>query len=701
MSFLNPLILFGLVAAAIPLIIHLFNLRRPRRIDFSSLVFLRELQRSTMRRVRIRQWILLLLRTLALASLILAFARPTLRGPLAGVVGSAARTSAAIVLDNSLSMTLRDRQGEYLRQARDFGLGIVDGMGSGDELILALSAGPAGAGGEPFRSMAAARDVISAVSPEAGSRPLGAAVAAAVDGLMQSTQVNRELYVISDLQRSTFVDSLRIEVPPDVRTFLVPVGSGTRSNIAVSRVEVVSRIVEVGQPVRVDVEVSNYGTRAVQNYMASVYLGDDRVAQQSVDLSPGAGRSVTFTVTPQQSGWLAGRVEIEDDEFSGDNTRFFVLEVPERRRVALVVGKGQPADHIGLALSPLLVRGRVAFEVVRVEEASFSATALQDFDAVLLAGLSEISSGDAARLAAYVQEGKGIILFPSWNGDYDALFEVMRSGRYDGSVGDPGLRRTVARLERADLEHPLFEGVFREEDRRIDIERPDVFALRTYRAGSGDEQPVISLSTGTPFLQEVRFGSGVVFISAVAADPGWSDFPVSGLFVPLLYRTVFYLASGEPGGERGLEVGRASGIRIAGSVGTSLVLVGPDGEEVVPEQRPQVGGMLLQVPSSLRVPGIYQVQSQTGTLMRRVAVNIPVQESDLAVLSAGDARDRLSRALDGPVSLLRTQSGPDELRQAIEAERFGVELWNVFLMLALSFLIAEMAVAMRWRPESA
>ncbi len=701
MSFLNPLILFGLVAAAIPLIIHLFNLRRPRRIDFSSLVFLRELQRSTMRRLRIRQWILLALRTLALASLILAFARPTLRGPLAGVVGSAARTSAAIVLDNSLSMTLRDRQGEYLRQARDLAFGIVEGTAAGDEVTLVPSAGPAAPAGEPFRSTAAVREAISSVTPEAGSRPLGAALAAAVEGLSRSTQANRELYVISDLQRSTFVDSARVDMPPDVRAYLLPVGSGSRPNVSISRVEIVSRIVEVGQPVRVDVEISNLGERSVQNYMASVYLGDVRVAQQSVDLPSGSTRNVTFTVSPQQSGWLAGRVEIEDDEFPSDNTRFFVLEVPERRRVALVAGRGQSTEHVDLALSPLLARGRVAVEVVRVEEASFAATSLQDFDAVVLAGLSAISSGDAARLAAYVQEGKGILLFPSWSGDYDALFDVLGSGRFDGSVGEPGSRRNVARLERADLEHPLFEGVFRGEDRGADIERPDVFAVRTYRAGSGDEQEVLSLSTGTPFLQEIRFGAGVVFVAAVGADPRWSDFPVSGLFVPLLYRAVFYLASGEPGGDRGLEVGRAAGIRIGGSTADRLVLVGPNGEEIVPDQRAQVGGLLLQIPSALREPGIYDVRSETGAIMRRVAINVPVQESDLSVWSAGEGRDRLARALGGSVEILRSQGGPSDLREAIAAERLGVELWNVFLTLALCFLIAEMAVAMRWRAESA
>ena len=111
MTFLNPLLLLGLAAAAIPLIIHLFNFRRPRKIDFSSLAFLKELQKSTMQRVRIKQILLLILRMLAIACLALAFARPTLIGGLGGALGKRASSSMAIVIDNSRSMQLRDAQG--------------------------------------------------------------------------------------------------------------------------------------------------------------------------------------------------------------------------------------------------------------------------------------------------------------------------------------------------------------------------------------------------------------------------------------------------------------------------------------------------------------------------------------------------------------------------------------------------------------
>ena len=103
MSFLNPLFLFGLLAAAIPVVIHLFTRRRPRERPFPSLEFLAEVNQSEIRRLRLKQWLLLLLRTLAVAAIALAMARPALRG--AGArSGTGAATTVVALVDVSGSM---------------------------------------------------------------------------------------------------------------------------------------------------------------------------------------------------------------------------------------------------------------------------------------------------------------------------------------------------------------------------------------------------------------------------------------------------------------------------------------------------------------------------------------------------------------------------------------------------------------------
>jgi hypothetical protein len=110
MTFLNPLALFGLLAAALPILLHLLNLRKLRTVEFSTLAFLKELQKTRIRRLKLRQILLLILRTLLILLIVIAFSRPTLRGTLIGNLGTHARTSAVFIIDDSYSMTASNEQ---------------------------------------------------------------------------------------------------------------------------------------------------------------------------------------------------------------------------------------------------------------------------------------------------------------------------------------------------------------------------------------------------------------------------------------------------------------------------------------------------------------------------------------------------------------------------------------------------------------
>ena len=119
MTFLNPIVLFGLAAAAIPILIHLLNLRKLRTIEFSSLAFLKDLQKSSIRRLKLRQILLLVLRTLLVLAIVIAFARPTLRGSMMGLPAGKASAAMVIVLDDSPSMGLRNERGTLFAQAQE------------------------------------------------------------------------------------------------------------------------------------------------------------------------------------------------------------------------------------------------------------------------------------------------------------------------------------------------------------------------------------------------------------------------------------------------------------------------------------------------------------------------------------------------------------------------------------------------------
>ncbi len=693
-----------MAAVVVPLFLHLFNLRQPTTVDFSSLAFVKELQETAVQRVRIKEWLLLALRMLAIASLVMAFAQPTLTGDLAGV-GSSVRTAHALVVDNSLSMQVESGQGgSALDQAKGQAQGVLETVGKGDEMMVWPTAREGEGTPSLGTNVGVAQEALSSLEPRAGATSLARAVVRAGEAVAESDAPRRVVYVAGDLQRSTLGDSVATQLPDGVQVRLLPVETRTAANVGVKDVTVTSRIAEVGQPVQLEATLVNYGTDPLSEYVASVYLDGQRVAQSTTTLEPGLETTVSFTVTPQERGWLRGAIVTEDDDFPADDRHHFTLNVPEERRVLVVRGEGQQTRYVDLALSSEMIADRIAFQTTSIEETALVSAELGSYDTVILVGPRTLSSGEVDALVRYVDRGGGVLLFPSGQAEaesYNSLFSSLRAGTVQGFSGTPAGQQSIASFERVDLEHPLFEAVFNEERRpEAEVEQPEIYYTMNLRPSGRSGQTLIELSSGVPFLHEIRHGGGAMLWMAVSPTPSWSDFPVRGLFVPLLYRSVYYLSAGTSVAGEQLVAGTPGELRISGlAPGTTLRLVGPDGAEVAPEQRSLFGATLLEVGRTLDTPGIYDVRAGEQ-LVRRVAVNVDPAESDLRVASVDSAAARLQSISRTPVQSV-SGTGSDDVAETLRTQQAGTEIWNVFLLLALIFLTTEMLLASQWRPETA
>ena len=703
MSFLNPLALLAIAAVAVPLFLHLFNLRQPRTVEFSSLAFVKELQESAVQRVRIKEWLLLALRMLAIACLVLAFAQPTLTSSLGGAAGTAP-TTHVVVVDNSLSMAADGEGGSYFDQAVRHAQGVLGAVEEGDEVLLWPTARTEERRPELVSNAGVARQALAELEPQAGGAPLVQALERAAQAASESDLPQTALYVASDFQASTLGDSLEAALPDDLPVQLLPVDTRRQSNVGIADVTVTSRIAEAGQPVQLEATLVNHGPDALNDYVASVYLAGERVAQATTTLEPGLNTTVSFTVTPQERGWLGGAVATEDDDFPADDRHHFTLHVPEERRVLRVRGEGQDPRYVDLALSSEMIADRIALRATSIPEQDLASAELGRYDAVLLVGPRSLSSGEVEALARYVNRGGGLLLFPNAQArpdDYNALLGAVGAGSVRGFSGALGADRTVASFGRVDLAHPLFEGVFQQRgEEEASVEQPDLHYTLNVRPSGQSGQSLIELSNGRPFLHEVRHGSGRFLLMAVAPTRAWSDLPVRGLFVPLLYRSVYYLsASTSVAGEQ-LVAGRPAELRVGGVAPTaSLRLVGPGGLEVRPEQRSLFGATLLTIGGTLVAPGVYAVQDGAAQV-QRFAINSAPAESNLRPAPPATAAQTLQTATGASVQAVSEAESAD-LAKALRTRRAGVEIWNVFLALALGALLAEMGVARLWTPERA
>ena len=406
MTFLNPIFLWASFVIAIPIIVHLFNFRRPKRIAFSDVSLVKEVRRSVVRRLRLRQWLLLAARCLALLALVLVFADPVWREE--GAVQRVGSSSVAVVVDNSYSMKGGNDKGSYWLQAQKIGMEVLKAYGRNDEFLVMSTSQPKVH--FSFGDQSSAVEELRRLEMEQNMRSLPDLLAQVSDFFSHSANQNRDLYVISDFQRSTvFPDSaFSFEAPSGMRVHLVSLTTRPLQNAFVDDHEVVSQIVEQDVPVALSLDLVNDAAQAMKNVGLRVVVGNEVRPLATEDLEPGQEVTLDFNVTPRSSGWQAGYIELDDHPVDFDNRRYFSFYVPEREKMLVV--EGQRVRNLRIMLGSEVLS---QFDTRFVSYRDFAATNLDDFKSVVLVGLDELSSGMQDKLVVHLKAGRSILNFVS------------------------------------------------------------------------------------------------------------------------------------------------------------------------------------------------------------------------------------------------------------------------------------------------
>ena len=691
MTFLNSAILAALTLGLLPVLIHLLNRQRYKKIDFPTLRFLHELQKQRMRQVRIRQIILLILRTLAVIFIVLAVARPVVKSSTGLLPGAEARSTAVLILDRSASMRTETPDGTRFRQVQTRAQEILNSLQDGDEAqIVWADAEPETFPEQPTTQINLLRETVVDAQPTLRGGDLVKALQKARTILGKSQNLHKEVYVLSDFSVSAWPDKMPESelMPKDVRLFTLPLDGPDARNLGITWAAVSSRIITPGRAVEVSFNVRNSSATPAADRIVSVYAGGRRVAQTRVTLAPGESKTQRLKFVPDAPGDQTGYVRIEEaDDFPADDQRYFVLRVPARLNVAVAGNDGAARSLTALALNPSADPGAFV-NAAMLTPAELEAEDWNRFDAIVVVDASDFSGVFASRLRKFVEDGKGVsvIFGPQADlRDYAAWLPALGlpapSEVWQAESG-------ATRWKRVDFAHPLFEGLFEEPPASVS---PEISKLVRVTS-SGTAVEVISVSTGAPFLLESRIGRGRVLMMTGSPDPAWSTLFRSGIFPPLMVRGAAYLSGIGTSGEE---------YQLTAGVPASLTFPGLPGEErfelrgeqaIVPAAESAAAGFQIKIPA-LDIPGTYELWHGTQR-MTAVAVNIPARESELQPAR----EDSYEPILGGTRTTVREEAS---VQAAILEGRFGRELWKLCLFLALAFLVAEMLVGRVGKREAA
>jgi hypothetical protein len=722
MTFLNPLVLFGLAAAGIPILLHLLNLRKLRTVEFSTLSFLKELQQTKIRRLKLRQLLLLLLRTLLIVAIVVAFARPVLKGTMLGQIGAHAHSSVVFILDDSFSMLGVDEHGERFKQAKDAAAELVTLLKDGDEaFLIKLSDLPKATVDPATHDFAALANVLKEAKVTRIRRPLDEAFRVAAKLLAESKNANKEVYLVSDMQRTLLPENPAATpaaaglFPEGTQFFVIPVGATPVANASIDTVAIGTTIIEKEKPVSLSCTIRNYSASPLRDYVVSVFLDGVRAAQRNVSAEGWGSAEAEFSVTPKRTGHIAGYVELEQDGIEDDNRRYFTLYVPEVISVAMIGATPAETQYPALALRAGAGEGGGSLlSIVQTTPQKFSLLNLTDVDIIISTTWDEYGPADIDRIKAFLERGGGLILFPGVNATAASapLLAALKLPPITGVLGGSA-EATGLFFQNVDTDHPIFSSMFEPGRSRGKTppapESPRILKSLQFQPGK-EGHAVITLSGNSAFLAEQKFGPGTILMFSVSPSLAWSDLPLKGLFAPLIHRAVMYASAHEEsnptfltGEEPLLVVPR----RHAGSESAAetphdrlLSLVSPDSVEEVLQQTSHVttDGAVTVKATTLAQPGIYTVEAAKSAITI-FAVNPDRRESDTRQASAADL-GAFWTSLGIPEAAVRTAPPSAGLPAVITQSRFGTELWQYLVGLAILLALIEMLVARDSRKET-
>ncbi|MCB1059107.1 MAG: BatA domain-containing protein [Calditrichaeota bacterium] len=691
MTFLNSALLAALSLGLIPILIHLLNRQRFKEVDFPTLRFLQEMQRQKMRRVRVRQWILLLLRTLAVLALVLAMARPVLRSEASLIGGGDARASVVLVLDRTASMNAESPGGTRFRELQVRAQELVQALGSNDDIQIVWSdSKPVLFPDAPTQHKTLIRDEIEAATVTESGGSITDAIGVARSILGQSQNLLKEVYVLSDFSGSVWPSSLPQTpiLPDDVRLYVLNLAKGNISNVGIASATITSRLIAPGRPVELSFTVANSGNDDRNDRIIGVYLDGKRVAQTRLSIRAGETRTESIRFVPESVGDLTGYVRLEDtDEFPNDDVCRYVLRVPARLNTA-IVGADAPARRLlALALDPS-GRGESFVHTLELLPAQLEGEDWSAFDAIFVVDAPAFSSAFSERARAYLQTGRGMFVAGGPNFDIRAHASWMQEMGLPVPTDVEDFSPGGIRWTKVDLEHPLFEGIF--QDKPVDIS-PTFMRLFALAATPSGASTIIEGTGGLRFLVEATQGRGRVLFLTGSPDPEWSTMYRAGVFSPLMTGSAAYLAGfGESGSQLAFTVGEDAELILRDAEQLQYDLV-KDDQSFRLTAAPVSGGQSLRIPP-IQQTGEYRLM-QNSKLVRPVVINTPKHESDVA-LSESDSQ---LETLGGDQSVLAENQN---IELVVREGRYGHELWKMFLMIALALLVAEMLIARTPKQES-
>ncbi|MFL3007229.1 MAG: vWA domain-containing protein, partial [Candidatus Neomarinimicrobiota bacterium] len=538
MTFLSPSVFWLLGALSIPIIIHILNRFRLRKVEYSSIAFIDELRSSAIYRLNLRKVLILILRLLFLTSLIFMFARPVTKGFIPGWFAGEKDASLVIIIDNSASMTSTRNGKSYLDISKNEVMALLPNFKEETQIIISQTC-PQKIVFKGLNTSSDIRNSIKYIEPTNDYDSLWESI----NNVIIDEDINgviKECVVFSDFMH--YPDSAFIKDSEDRdnwKFYFIKHGKMDK-NLGVTSVSFLNRMKMLNQLISIETNVKNTGNNNLVNIPIELSFNSQRVGQVITEFKPDFGKSFLFQAYPIKDGILESVITLPEDDYLLDNNWYQTVSIMDKINCGVLGPNLEEISLIEMVLQSIDPDGSF-LNITRILQPKIKRLFLNDLDVILVHNIEGISEEGVQDLESFLKKGGGIIWF---QGDSNVenfhldLFSRLNFPKQENLVNSGG---GVFNTEVISDKSYLLKDL---QKRTIEKELPEIFKYIKI-SNPPNHEVHWKLNNDDPLLLEFSEGIGNIFYFSTLLDFDWTDLPIRGMIVPLLYRLLILTGTDE------------------------------------------------------------------------------------------------------------------------------------------------------------
>ncbi|MEJ7691814.1 BatA domain-containing protein [Daejeonella sp.] len=667
MRFLSPGFLFALLAIAIPIIIHLFNFRKFKKVYFSNVRFLKFVQIQTSSRQHLKDRLILAARILALTFLVFAFARPYMPNP--EQKNSYQEQVVSIFIDNSYSMEAINKEGTLLDEAKRRAKEIASAYSLNDKFQILTNDFEGKF--QRLLNYDEFQTAVEEVKISSANRDLSQIIRRQEDVFTTEPNSKKTVYVISDFQEN-ILPQAPIQADTAITVRLVRLKSNSQPNISIDSIWFASAIHKPGDPEQMVVKLRNNSDEDAENIPIRILINKQQKAIGSLSIEPRATSTDTLSFSGLKAGWQEGEIEITDFPVVFDDRFYFSFNVLQSIPLLIINGSSEN-EYLNS-----VYRSDVFFNISNVSSGNINYSGLNSYPVLILNEVEQVSDGLIQQLRAYVAKGGSLMIFPELGSNQEGLKNLLQTLRTDVPAE---IITAETKVSAINLQHPIFKGVFENIPQKLDLPIAKKY-LRYSSQNTTTKQSVLEFPGRVTFFGEYRLGRGKIYLSAVPLNAETSNFARHSVFVPIMYQTVLLSLQ-----DQNLfhKLNRDQVIELPKLTlnANQTLKLKRDKFEAIPDLRQNENASQLYVADQVRQIGNYKLL-KNDSLLAVLSFNDAGAESDLSYAS-----DRVIKGKfpGQKIDLITPQ--PGSMQGRVKSINQGTSLWKLCIILSLLFLAAE------------